>query len=210
MALTLVMLGDSIAYGQGASRPTDTVGARLVADLAAAGIAVELRVVAMPRARSAALSAQVERALARRADVAVIIVGANDLTGFVSPQLAAAQLGDALKTLRAAGTQVVVVPAPDLSAVPWVPDQLRRLVGAGCAVLQQAQIRVARAAGARVADVAAASSRFAGDASLFAADRFHPSSAGYALIAEHLAPVVRAAAADALGPTTPPFPGKSL
>ncbi|MEU8612754.1 SGNH/GDSL hydrolase family protein, partial [Actinoplanes sp. NPDC048791] len=39
---------------------------------------------------------------------------------------------------------------------------------------------------------------FAVDASLFSADRFHPSSAGYAVIAESLAPAVRAAAAAAL------------
>jgi lysophospholipase L1-like esterase len=192
------MLGDSIAHGQGASRPADTVGARLVADLAAAGIAAELHVFAMPRACSSALAAQVERALARRADVVVIIVGANDLTSFVSPQVAASQLSGALQTLRRAGVHVVVVPAPDLSVVPWVPEQVRRIVGAACAVLQRAQIRVAHAAGARVADVAAASSRFAADASLFSADRFHPSSAGYALIAAQLAPAVRAAAADAL------------
>ena len=119
----------------------------------------------------------------------------------MSPQLAATQLGDALRALGAAGTQVIVVPAPDLSAVPWVPPQLRGLVRAGCAVLQQAQTRVARAAGARVADVAAASVRFATDPRLFSADRFHPSSAGYALIADELAPAVRAAAADALGRT---------
>ena len=199
MGLTLAMLGDSIAYGQGASRPADTIGARLVADLAAAGIAAELRVLARPRARSADLAAQVDRALAGGADIAVIIVGANDLTGFVPPQVAAAQLGAALATLRAAGTRTVVVPAPDLSAVPWVPAQLRSLVRAGCAVLQQAQLQAARTAGARVAEVGGAAHRFATDTSLFSADRFHPSSAGYAVIAGQLRPAVEAAAAEALG-----------
>lgn len=36
--------------------------------------------------------------------------------------------------------------------------------------------------------------RFAGDERLFSADRFHPSAAGYAVIAEALAPQVLAAA----------------
>jgi len=75
---------------------------------------------------------------------------------------------------------------------------MRQLVRAGCSLLQQAQTRAAWETGARVADVAAATSRFAAEAALFSADRFHPSSAGYALIAEHLAPVVLAAATDAL------------
>src|SRR3954451_15042574 len=105
------MLGDSIAYGQGASRPADTIGARLVADLAAAGIVAELQVLARPRARSADLAGQVDRALAGGADIAVIIVGANDLTGFVPPRVAADQLAAALARLRAAGTRTVVVPA---------------------------------------------------------------------------------------------------
>ena len=56
-------------------------------------------------------------------------------------------------------------------------------------------IRAAVEAGARVADVEAGSTAaFAGDASLFSADRFHPSSAGYAVIAAALAPAIRAAA----------------
>jgi hypothetical protein len=49
------MLGDSNADGQGASHPwRNTVGARLVADLVAAGIATELHVSQMPRARGSA------------------------------------------------------------------------------------------------------------------------------------------------------------
>ena len=199
MGLTLAMLGDSIAYGQGASRPADTIGARLVTDLVAAGIVAELLVLARPRARSSDLAGQVDRALAAGADIAVIIVGANDLTGFVPPRVAAAQLAAALAKLRAAGTRTVVVPAPDLSTVAWVPLRLRPLVRAGCAALQRVQIEAAHAAEARVADVAGAARRFASDSSLFSADRFHPSSAGYAVIAADLIPAVRAAAAEARG-----------
>ncbi|OMQ16517.1 GDSL family lipase, partial [Modestobacter sp. VKM Ac-2676] len=38
----------------------------------------------------------------------------------------------------------------------------------------------------------ALSARFAAEPRLFSADRFHPSSAGYALVAEALAPHLRA------------------
>lgn len=198
MTLIFAVLGDSIAYGQGASGPADTVGARLAADLTESGTPTETRVFAVPGADSQALAEQVRRATACRPAVALIIIGANDLTHFVPPQQAAALLGDAVRALRAAGAEVVVAPAPDLSVVPWVPEQMRSVVRAGSQLLQQAQTRAALAAGARVADIGNSSSAgFAADPTLFSADRFHPSSAGYAVIAGSLAPAVRAAASAA-------------
>ncbi len=199
MTLTFAVLGDSIAYGQGASRPADTVGARLAADLATSGTPTDVHVFAVPGADSRGLAGQVRRATACEPDLALIIIGANDLTHFVPAPQAAALLGDAVRALRAAGAEVVVAPAPDLSVVPWVPEHVRMVVRAGCQMLQQAQIQAARAAGARVADVGGSSSAgFAADPALFSPDRFHPSSAGYALIAGALAPTVRAAASAAL------------
>ena len=199
MTLTLAVLGDSIAYGQGASRPADTVGARLAARLQAAGTDVDVRVFAVPGARSQGLGPQVQRAVPVRPDVALIIIGANDVTHFVPPQQAAAHLGDAVRALRAAGAEVVVAPAPDLSVVPWVPPQMQAAVRAGCVAFQQAQSRAAVAAAARVADGAGESATGVPvDPGLFSADRFHPSSAGYAVITEALAPAVDAAAAAVL------------
>ena len=200
MSLRFAVLGDSIAYGQGASAPADTAAARLTADLAARGIKTEIRMYAVPGARSEALAAQVRLALPWRPQLALIIIGANDLTRMIPPQQAAAQLGVALGPLRAAGAEVVVAPAPDLSVVPWVPPQMRPVVQAGSTLLHQAQTEVALAAGAHVADIGMSSAAgFAADPALFSADRFHPSSAGYALIATALAPTVRKAAAAALG-----------
>ncbi|GAA0553798.1 SGNH/GDSL hydrolase family protein [Paractinoplanes ferrugineus] len=196
--MRFAVLGDSIAYGQGAARPADTVGARLRRDLAAHGIPTELHVLAVPGATSAGLAAQVDRALAEPPQVALIIIGANDLTRFVPPEQAAAQLADAVRRLRDASAEVVVAPAPDLSVVPWVPVQMRAVVRAGSELLHAAQTRVALTAGARVADVGMTSATgFTHDQGLFSADRFHPSSAGYAVIATALAPTVRAAATAA-------------
>jgi lysophospholipase L1-like esterase len=195
MTLAFAVLGDSIAYGQGASRPADTVGARLAAELAAAGTPAEVRVFAVPGANSQALAGQVQRATAWRPGLALIIIGANDLTRFVAPQQAAAQLAAAVRSLRGAGAEVVVAPAPDLSVVPWVPEQMRMVVRAGSQLLRQAQTAAALAAGARVADIGESSSvGFAADPALFSSDRFHPSSAGYAVITAALTPTVVAAA----------------
>jgi lysophospholipase L1-like esterase len=187
--LRLAVLGDSIGHGQGARRPEDRLGPRLAAGLTAEGIAVDLTVLAVPRSVSADLAGQVRRATALGAELAVVVVGANDLVRFVPPDEAARALAAALGELRAAGADAVVVPAPDMSVVPFVPAALRPAVQAACAHLQRRQEEAARAAGAVFADVGPeVGAAFAADPALFSADRFHPSSAGYARIAARPGP----------------------
>ena len=193
--LRLLVLGDSIAYGTGARRAEDTLGRRLSTALATEGFDVDLRVLAVPGAVSADLAAQVRRAGSPAgspaADLAVIVIGANDLARFVPPAQAVASLADAVTTLRSAGTDVVVVPAPDMSAVPFVPPAFRPAVQAASTMLQRLQTAAVEAAGGVVATHAVAVSRaFAGDPAMFSGDRFHPSSAGYAHIAAALTPTV--------------------
>ena len=94
-------------------------------------------------------AAQVRPVEALAPDLAVVVIGANDLTRFVPAPAAAADLGAAVTALRALGTDVVVVPAPDMSSVPFVPPAFRPVVQAACAMLQQHQAQAARAAGAR-------------------------------------------------------------
>jgi lysophospholipase L1-like esterase len=193
--LRLVVLGDSIAYGTGARHPEDALGPRLSAVLAGDGFEVDLHVGAVPGAVSANLAAQVRRAEPLRPDLAVVVIGANDLARFVPADRAAADLAAAVTALRAAGAAVVVVPAPDMSSVPFVPPAFRAAVQAACALLQRRQTQAAEAAGATIAHVAAEIGRaFALDPALFSADRFHPSSAGYRHIADALAPTVLATA----------------
>ena len=68
---------------------------------------------------------------------------------------------------------------------------LRELAGAYGALPHVLQRRVAREEAAHFADVKAQVTRiFARDRSLFAQDRFHPSAAGYAMLADALAPAV--------------------
>ena len=189
------MLGDSIGYGTGARRVGETLGPRLAELLAAEGYDVDLHVLAVPGATSGDLAAQVRRAAPLAADLAVVVIGANDLARFVPPAQAARFLARALAALRAGGTDVVVVPAPDLSAVPAVPPAFRAVVRSACAQLQRQQAAVAEAAGGAFAAISAELARaFTADPTLFSADRYHPSSAGYARIAEALAPHVVAAA----------------
>ncbi|KJK35712.1 hypothetical protein UK23_42640 [Lentzea aerocolonigenes] len=191
--MRLRLLGDSIAAGVGSTSREDTLGPLLAARLRAAGHHVDLQVHAVPGARSADLKAQVRAAIAGGVDLAVIVIGANDLTRFVPAHVGAQQLHDAVADLRGAGAAVVVSTAPDLSVVAHVPPALRDVVSAVSRDYAKAQLQAVIRAGGVVAHVErAVTSKFAADPSLFAADRFHPSSAGYRVIAEALAPAVEA------------------
>jgi lysophospholipase L1-like esterase len=187
VTLRFLVLGDSLAFGTGATSPDHTLGVQLTRTLEQAGETVELQVVAVPGATSLDLAAQVRRV--GDADVALLVIGANDLTRQVPAAQAAAALGAAVRELRERGTEVLVVPTPDLSSVAWVPPAFRAVVAGLCDRLRSRQTLAAEAAGAVVVPVAPElTGRFATDPTLFAADRFHPSSAGYTLVAEALAP----------------------
>ena len=196
--LRLALLGDSLAAGVGAADARDTPGPLLTADLVAAGIPAEHRVFAVSGARSTALAGQVAAA-GTWPQVAVVVVGANDLTHAVPVAQAVAELAAALTALRATGAEAVLVPAPDLSVVAHVPPALREFARTASAQLRTAQTRAAAAAGVAVADTSTAAAVFARDPSMFSPDRFHPSAAGYRVIAADVAPLVRAAARTALG-----------
>jgi lysophospholipase L1-like esterase len=196
--LRLVVLGDSLAHGTGAARPDDTLGARMARELDRAGHTVEVHVIAVPGATSFELAAQVRAVVPLHPDVALVVVGANDLAHSVPAAQSAAALAAAVQDLRGAGITVVVAPAPDLSCVPGVPATLRPTLRAACADLQRRQADPAEGAGAIVAPIARQlADAFANEPELFSADRFHPSSAGYGRIAAALAPHIVEAAREA-------------
>ena len=124
----------------------------------------------------------------------MVVVGANDLARFVPPAQAAASSPRRSTALRARGTDVVVVPRRTCPAVPFVPPGVPGRRAGGVAQLQRRQAAAAEAAGGHVAAVARGQPGLRRRPGLFAADRFHPSSAGYARIAAALAPAVLAAA----------------
>lgn len=193
MTIRFAVLGDSIAWGQGASREQDRLGPRLVEALAARGFDVEMRVFAVPGARSGGLAAQVDRATAWEPTLALIVIGANDLTHLEPIEPAVSALGRAVRRLSG-GAEVVVAPAPDLSAVPAVPPAFRPVVRAAGEAYRRRQIDTVIAEGGRVADPDQRASRaFVADPGLFSPDRFHPSSAGYAVIADSVLPSLLAA-----------------
>ncbi|MFL6123998.1 GDSL-type esterase/lipase family protein, partial [Actinophytocola sp.] len=125
----------------------------------------------------------------------LIVIGANDLTRLTPPAVGARLLHDAVAELTRAGAHTIVVTAPDLGVLAHVPPAFRDVVSQASRLYAQTQADAVTTAGGTVAHVGPeVFSRFATDDRLFSADRFHPSAAGYAVIAESLTSYVLAAA----------------
>ena len=193
--LRLAVLGDSSAAGMGCALPSETPGAVLASALAASGRLIELDVLAVVGSRSRDLEPQVARTLLHPPHVAVISIGANDVTHLVPTREAVAELATAVTRLRAAGVGVVVGTCPDLATVAPLAQPLRWLAGRRSAEMAAAQtVAVVEAGGVPVALGELLGPRFRAEPELFCSDRFHPSPAGYRLLSEALLPAVWAAA----------------
>jgi lysophospholipase L1-like esterase len=181
--LVLAMLGDSSAAGLGVREPRDTPGALLATGLAAAARRpVRLVTAAVVGARSPHLLSQAEQVRPDRPDVAVVMIGANDVTSRTRPSEAVEHLGRAVRRLRSDGTEVVVCTCPDLGTVEPIAQPLRLVARLWSRQLAAAQtIAVVEAGGRTVSLGDVLGPEFAArPAELFSADRFHPSAKGYA------------------------------
>ena len=195
--IVFAVLGDSSAVGLGVERASETPGVLIAAALAElAERPVRLVRLAVSGAVSADLRDQVDKALMEQPDVAVIMIGANDVTTRTRPSVSVRHLSDAVTRLREAGCEVVVGTCPDLGTIRPIGVPLRLLARRWSRQMAAAQTIAVVAAGGRtvsLGDVLGPS--FASDRSLFSVDEFHPSAAGYAAAAA----VLLRSVADAVG-----------
>ena len=195
--LELLVLGDSIAAGLGALRRKETLGARVAKGLAKRlQRPVRLRTAAVVGAETSMLAAQLGGLPpAYRPDVAVIVVGGNDVTHRVPVRVSIAHLEAAIGRLRTLGAEVVVGTCPDLGALRPVPQPLRALGGRQSRRLATAQAAAALRLGARPVSLRRAVGHLfvSRPDEMFSVDRFHPSALGYRRTAEALLPAVVAA-----------------
>ena len=190
----LLLLGDSIAAGLGAETPKHTLGAQLAKRVAKrTERAVRLHTAAIVGSETSMLRAQLAGLPAGYvADVAVIVVGGNDVTHRIRTSVSKRQLAEAIESLQQQGTEVVVGTCPDLGALGAVPQPLRTLAGLASRQLAAAQRDVATELGARAVSLAEVVGPFflAQPDEMFAIDRFHPSGTGYRRTAKALLPSV--------------------
>ena len=195
--IDLLLLGDSIAAGLGADDPKHTLGGELARRLTRqTRRAVRLHTAAVVGAESSALAAQLESlAPDYRPDLAVIVVGGNDITHRVRTSESRRHLGDAIGVLRGAGVEVVVGTCPDLGALRPLPQPLRSLGARASRQLAAAQRDVTTELGGRAVSLADVVGPFfiTQPDEMFALDRFHPSGAGYRRTAKAMLPSVLAA-----------------
>lgn len=193
----LLMLGDSIAAGLGADQPGETPGAKLAKYVAKrAHRSVVLHTQARVGSESSMLAEQVAGLRASyRPDVAVVIVGGNDVTHRVPVSESVAHLSACVEALLAKGAQVVVGTCPDLGMLRPVPQPLRALGSRASRQLAAAQREAVLGLGARAVSLSDVVGPFfsTNPDEMFSIDRFHPSSLGYKRTAKALLPSVLAA-----------------
>jgi lysophospholipase L1-like esterase len=196
--IRFAMLGDSSSVGLGVDDPSQTPGAVMAAGLAAiTGRPVRLTTAGIVGAESTDLPGQVADLLADcpAPDVAVIMVGANDVTHRVRPAVAVRALDAAVRRLRETGCEVVVGTRPDLGTIEPLYYPLNAIARRSSRQLAAAQTIATVEAGGRtvsLGDLLGAEFR-ARPKELFSADRCHPSGAGYARAAATMLPSVAAA-----------------
>ncbi|HET8602777.1 MAG TPA: SGNH/GDSL hydrolase family protein [Marmoricola sp.] len=195
-AIKAVLLGDSSAAGYGVRTVEETPGAMIGSALATqARRRVHLGVFSRVGAQSGDLAGQIEEALPTGPQVAIILIGANDVTHVVPIGVSVRLLGEAVRRLCDAGVAVVVGTCPDLGTVQPIPQPLRQVARLWSRRLAAAQtVAVVESGGRTVSLGSILGPEFeAAPAMLFGPDRFHPSAAGYASMAAVLVPTVLAA-----------------
>lgn len=195
--IRLALLGDSTAAGYGVYRDRDTPGAQLAISISeAARRPVHITNVAVVGAESPDLPVQVDALRGIRLDLAVIMIGANDVTERTKPSVAVPYLEDTVRHLRMNGARVVVATCPDLGTIRPLAQPLRAYARRLSREMAREQtVAVVRAGGRTVSLGDLLGPLFMSRLELFSDDQFHPSAAGYAEAARAMLP----SCLDALG-----------
>jgi len=161
---------------------------------------VRLVNVASVGAQSSELLDQVRKVLPSRPRVAIIMIGANDVTHRVKASESVRHLTNALVLLNEHNIEFVVGTCADLGTIGPMPQPLRAIARRLSRNLATAQAIAVVAAGGRAVSMGnILGPEFAAHGMhMFSDDRFHPSVLGYQRAADVLIP----SAADALGLTT--------
>ncbi len=194
--LKIALLGDSSACGYGVERVEQTPGSLIASGVSAQGDRrIYLREFCVVGAMSADLPSQIDRALPIEPDVAMILVGANDVTGLTLPSASVRHLSDGVRRLHEAGVEVVVGTCPDLGTVTPIAQPLRQIARSWSRRLAAAQtIAVIEQGGRTVSLGSILGPEFAAaPALLFGPDKFHPSPEGYRALARILVPSILSA-----------------
>jgi lysophospholipase L1-like esterase len=189
--LHLMIFGDSTATGYGCVSAEEVPGVLIARGLAEqTGKRIRLSTKAIVGATSKGVSGQVDAMFVAGPppDVAVMMIGANDVTALNGISQSARRLGKTVRKLGSRGAAVVVGTCPDLGVITAIPQPLRSLARARTRHLARAQAAAVRSSGGvpvPLANLLAPQFRATPEL-MFSADGFHPSATAYALAAAQL------------------------
>ncbi len=180
--LNYLVLGDSTAAGVGASYEQGI--AVTTARNLAQGRTIAMTNLAVSGGRTRdVLVEQLPRAAALRPDIALISVGANDVTHLTSIRSMRANLVKVVQALRKLNPAVAIVitGSPDMGAPPRIPRLLRGITSCRTKQVNRMFREEAERQHLVFAPIAEKTGPlFRADHSLFDTDRFHPNARGYA------------------------------
>jgi len=175
---SLLIVGDSTALGTGASTPQASLAGRIASQYPL----LRVRNLARAGARFADIAEQLDNA--GRHDLILVAGGANDVMRFTSQPRLARDIDLTLQRAASQAGRVILVPAPNVGNAPFFPRPLSWLLSHRARLLHRLARASAGTVGAAYVDLyrEPAADPFAQDPQrLIAADRLHPSDAGYAV-----------------------------
>lgn len=175
---SILIVGDSTALGTGASTPQASLAGRIASRYPL----LRVRNVARAGARFADIAGQLRNA--GRHDLILVAGGANDVMRFTSQARLARDIDLTLRRAASQAGRVILVPAPNVGNAPFFPRPLAWLLSRRARLLHRLARASAGAVDATYVDLyrERAADPFAQDPQrLIAADRLHPSDAGYAV-----------------------------
>lgn len=185
-SLRLLIAGDSSAAGVGVRHQRDALAQPLAERVAGLlGVDVKWQLVAESGLTSQGVLQRLHRTQALEADIAVVVVGVNDITKDEPLAFAIRQRQHITDWLQVhAAVRHVVFPAlPDMEMFPALPRTLAWYAGQAGRRNNRAQARWA----ATIPGVAHLAMDHLTDSQLFSEDGFHPGPALYARVVERIA-----------------------
>lgn len=191
--VTILLLGDSTITGSGLEAPDD-IWIRQVANRLQHRWRFRIESLARGGARThEVLAHQVPEALRRRADLAIVSAGSNDVLFATPLRRVERALDQVIAALEDVAPAVLLTGVGDLGNVPRVPFPLRLLASSRSRAVDRIHARAAnRFAFADKVRTGAMSERFSRDLTLFSSDWFHPSRVGHEIWADAVTPMIEA------------------
>lgn len=175
---TLLVLGDSTAVGVGVTEKADSIPAKVAAHIHA----THVENYAVSGARIKDIESQLAYATQSKYDVILLQVGANDIMRFSSTEEISPYLEVLLKDLSEKGETVIFISAGNVGGAPIIPPPLRSLYTKVNLKYHELFKKMSDLYGVRYINLYESADKdpFIQQPEVyFAADSFHPSSAGY-------------------------------